>query len=44
MLAWYMPRPGVCLSVTSQYSIEADERTELVFGTQITLGLSYTAL
>jgi len=34
--------PSVCLSVTSQCSVEMAERIKLIFGTEATLGLSYT--
>jgi len=34
--------PSVHLSVTRRYSIETAENIELVFGTEVSLGLSYS--
>jgi len=40
--ARYMLWPGVSLSVTCRYCIETAEPIELIFGTESTVGVSYT--
>ena len=43
MLARYVLWPvSVRLSVTRRYCVETDERIELVFGTDTTVGFSYS--